>query len=85
MAAARSSGNKLVVMAITGTVTALGVGTIYLPFMADRDKMRGLHEEETTRTPTAAMLQAETKKLQAAGLLKSDDDDEDNNNTNTSS
>ena len=70
MAAARSSGNKLVAMAVAGTVTAVGIGTIYLPFVADRDKMRGLHEEEAA--PTAAMLAAETKKLQDAGLLKKD-------------
>ena len=74
MAAARASGNKLVALAVAGTVSAVGIGTIYLPFMADRDKMRGLHEEENMKAPTAAMLAAETKKLQDAGLLKKDDD-----------
>ena len=35
----------MVVAAVTATLGALGVGTFYLPFMADRDKIRGLHEE----------------------------------------
>ena len=69
--AARSSGSKVVSIAVAATVAAVGVGTIYLPFIADRDKMRGLHEEEAA--PTAAMLAAETKKLQAAGLLQGDE------------
>ena len=76
-AAGRSSGNKLVAMAIAGTFTAVGVGTIYLPFMADRDKMRGMYEEENAQAPTAAMIAAEAKKLQDAGLLKCDDNHDD--------
>jgi hypothetical protein len=38
-------GSKLVGVAVAATVTALGVGTIYLPFIADKDRIRGLHEE----------------------------------------
>ncbi|GKY94010.1 hypothetical protein MPSEU_000367800 [Mayamaea pseudoterrestris] len=38
-------GSKLVVVAVGGTLAALGIGTIYLPFFADKDKVRGLHEE----------------------------------------
>ena len=43
--ASRNSGSRVVVMAVTGTLAALGIGTIYLPFVADNDKVRGLHEE----------------------------------------
>ena len=73
MAAARSSGTKVVVAAVGGMVATIGIGTIYLPFFADRDKMRGLHEEDTP--PTSAMLAQEIKKLQKDGILRGDDDD----------
>jgi hypothetical protein len=43
--AARNTGSKLVAGAVTLTVAAVGVGTIYLPFVADRDRLRGMHEE----------------------------------------
>jgi hypothetical protein len=72
--AARSSGNKLVVAAVGAMVSAVGIGTIYLPFIADRDKMRGLHEESTP--PTSAMLAQEIRKLQKDGALRGDDDEE---------
>lgn len=45
MAAARNSGSKMVALAVTATLGAVGVGTIYLPFIADKDVVRGLHEE----------------------------------------
>ena len=38
----RTDGRKLVALAAAATVGALGIGTIYLPFMADRDKLRGM-------------------------------------------
>jgi hypothetical protein len=43
--AARKSGTAMVTMAVTATVATLGFTAIYLPFVADRDKVRGLHEE----------------------------------------
>ena len=43
--ASRNSGSRVVIMAVTGILATIGVGTIYLPFIADRDKVRGLHEE----------------------------------------
>jgi hypothetical protein len=43
--AARNNGSKLVVAAVALTLTAAGVGTVYLPFFADRDRLRGMHEE----------------------------------------
>ena len=58
--AARNSGSRVVLMAVTGTLAAIGVGTIYLPFIADKDKVRGLHEEsemdERSRREYEAML-----------------------------
>lgn len=80
--AARMSGNKLVSVAVAGTVTMVGLGAIYVPFFADRDKLRGLHEEAAP--PTSAMLAQEIKKLQQEGILKGDDDD-DNNGSNSQS
>ena len=52
---------------------ALGIGTLS-PFLLDRDKMRGLHEEQSP--PTSAMLAQEIQKLQKEGLLKGDDEEE---------
>jgi hypothetical protein len=73
--AARVSGHKVVSAAVAGTVLAVAVGTVYLPFVADRDKMRGMHEEQTP--PTSAMLAQEIKKLQRDGILKGDDGQDD--------
>lgn len=69
----RVSGNKAVVAAVAGTIGAVCVGAIYVPFIADRDKLRGLHEESTP--PTAAMLAQEIKKLQQEGIIRGDDDE----------
>ena len=61
--------------AVTATIGALGIGVVYLPFIADRDQMRGLHEEQSP--PTSAMLAQEIKKLQQEGLLRGDDQEAD--------
>jgi hypothetical protein len=53
----RTDGRKLVGIAVAMTVTALGVGTIYLPFVADRDKLRGLFEEGDDSVPEGARRQ----------------------------
>mmetsp|Transcript_1371 Transcript_1371/g.2395 ORF Transcript_1371/g.2395 Transcript_1371/m.2395 type:complete len:95 (+) Transcript_1371:158-442(+) len=73
--ASRVSGNKLVSLAVAGTITVVGVSCIYIPFFADRDKMRGLHEESAP--PTSAMLAQEIKKLQREGILKGEEDQDD--------
>lgn len=41
----RMNGSKMVVAAVVATVTALGIGTVYVPFFADKDKLRGMHED----------------------------------------
>jgi hypothetical protein len=38
-------GSQLVLATVGLGLAALGIGTIYLPFIADKDKLRGLHEE----------------------------------------
>lgn len=43
--AVRQKGSNVVVMAVTATITALLVGTVYVPYFADRDKLRGMHED----------------------------------------
>lgn len=76
----RVSGNKAVVAAVAGTIGAVCIGAIYVPFIADRDKLRGMHEESTP--PTSAMLVQEIKKLQEEGILRGDDDETHFNTTN---
>lgn len=48
------SGKQLVTFAVAATIGAIGIGTIYLPFMADRDKLRGLFEEGEEAIPEGA-------------------------------
>lgn len=62
----------MVVAAVAATFSAVGIGTIYLPFFADRDQIRGMHEEKAP--PTSVMLAQEIKKLQKEGLLKGDEE-----------
>mmetsp|Transcript_23250 Transcript_23250/g.50230 ORF Transcript_23250/g.50230 Transcript_23250/m.50230 type:complete len:117 (+) Transcript_23250:171-521(+) len=50
----RTDGRKLVALAAAATVGAIGIGTIYLPFMADRDKLRGMFEEGDESIPEGA-------------------------------
>jgi hypothetical protein len=70
--AARASGSKIVGVAVAATIGAVGVGSIWLPFFADRDTIRGLHEEQSP--PTSTMLAQEIAKLQKEGILRQDDD-----------
>mmetsp|Transcript_43970 Transcript_43970/g.81753 ORF Transcript_43970/g.81753 Transcript_43970/m.81753 type:complete len:96 (+) Transcript_43970:97-384(+) len=41
-----TDGKKIVAAAVAGTVAVVGLCQIYLPFIADRDKVRGMFEEE---------------------------------------
>jgi flagellar basal body-associated protein FliL len=72
MSARHVSGTKLVLIAVTTTLTALGIATIYLPFYADRDKLRGMHEEADANLSEKerreiAMLMAQMHEQQNAG------------------
>jgi len=39
-------GRKVVAFAVAGMCTMVGVSTIWLPFISDRDKIRGMAEDE---------------------------------------
>jgi hypothetical protein len=45
MSAGRTSGSKVVAVAVAATVGMVGIGSVYLPFVADRDRMRGMDED----------------------------------------
>mmetsp|Transcript_13277 Transcript_13277/g.18270 ORF Transcript_13277/g.18270 Transcript_13277/m.18270 type:complete len:100 (+) Transcript_13277:152-451(+) len=55
---ARTDGKKLVAVATVGMVSVIGFAQIYLPFIADRDKLRGLFEEEDMPTGARRELDA---------------------------
>jgi hypothetical protein len=45
MSSGRTSGKKVISLAVAGTLGMTGIATIYLPFVADRDAMRGMDED----------------------------------------
>ena len=45
VSAGRTSGKKVISLAVAGTLGMTGIATIYLPFIADRDAMRGMDED----------------------------------------
>jgi hypothetical protein len=69
--AARNSGSKLVVVAVGATLAMVGVATIWLPFVADKDKVRGLHEESEVGGGAAQReYDALLRQMGAAGVDK---------------
>lgn len=64
MMSARNSGKRIVVLAVAATATAVGVGTIWAPFYADRDKLRGLHEESDLSGSERQQYEAYVRQLQ---------------------
>ena len=79
----RTDGRKLVALAATATVGMIGIGSIYLPFMADRDKLRGLFEEgeetmpEGARKEMQALVKAELAAKAAARQQALDEQQQD--------
>lgn len=94
---ATKQGTKLVVVAVSGTLAALGesirneigdrhdypcrlsvdsmtwflgMGTIYLPFFADKDKVRGLHEEGELNASERAEYERVLRELGAPSASK---------------
>lgn len=80
----RTNGRKIVSLALGGIVGAIGIGQIYLPYIADRDKLRGLFEEEdmpaearrememimaTERAAQQAMAHSEKNDKKSAGSM----------------
>eukprot|EP00544_Gedaniella_sp_CCMP2646_P009352 CAMPEP_0202480094 /NCGR_PEP_ID=MMETSP1361-20130828/220_1 /ASSEMBLY_ACC=CAM_ASM_000849 /TAXON_ID=210615 /ORGANISM="Staurosira complex sp., Strain CCMP2646" /LENGTH=89 /DNA_ID=CAMNT_0049107495 /DNA_START=113 /DNA_END=382 /DNA_ORIENTATION=- len=60
-------GRKIVVVATAGTLAAVAFGQIYLPFIADRDKIRGLSEED--EVPEGARKEMEALFQQRGGTF----------------
>lgn len=58
----RTDGRKIVALAFGATTLAIGIGQIYLPYIADRDKIRGLFEEDDM--PVQAKREMEIAKKQ---------------------
>eukprot|EP00978_Attheya_sp_CCMP212_P046950 scaffold421144_cov55-Attheya_sp.AAC.1 len=54
----RTDGKKIVGVAVAGIVGMVGFAQIYLPYIADRDKIRGLFEEDDI--PAGARLEIES-------------------------
>jgi len=42
----KTDGRKVVAVAFAGIATMVGISTIWLPFFSDRDKIRGMAEDE---------------------------------------
>ena len=67
---ARTDGKKIVGLAFAGITGVIGIAQVYLPYIADRDKLRGLFEEEDM--PSQAkhemdmMMRAEKAAMEAA-------------------
>ena len=72
----RTAGSKLVTATIFGTVGMVGMAGIYIPFIADKDLIRGMDEDGGSggARQTATMLQQEIQKLQHEGILRQDAD-----------
>lgn len=60
-------GRKIVAIATAGTLAAVAFGQIYLPFIADRDKVRGLSEED--EVPEGARKEMEELFKQSGGTF----------------
>ena len=57
----RVDGKKVVSIAVGGMTIALGIGTIYLPYFADREKIRGLFEDENKTVEELQQIQLKLK------------------------
>jgi hypothetical protein len=51
----RIDGRKIVGFAVVGTIGMLGIGQLYLPYIADRNKLRGLFEDEESLSEQAKL------------------------------
>jgi hypothetical protein len=58
----RADGRRIVMVATGVTVSVVAFAQIYLPFFADRDKIRGMDEE-------ADMPAAAKREMQTAGSM----------------
>ena len=73
--AAQSNGSRVVLASVTLIVTALGVGTIYLPFIADKDKIRGLNEESDMSASTRREYERALREMSMAAAANNNNPD----------
>lgn len=70
----RVDGRKIVAIATLSTVSVVGFAQIYLPFWADRDKIRGMAEEEdmpaAARREMERAMEQERQQQQAGSMWK---------------
>ena len=84
----RVDGRKVVGFAFVGITMTLGFAQIYLPFIADRDKLRGMFEEddmpESAKRELDTMMKVEqaAKDAEAASNARTNNH-QNNNTTNT--
>ena len=74
MSAGRSSGSRVVAIAVVGTIGFVGIGTVYLPFIADRDQMRGMDEDGGMDKKARREMQAYLKKQGLSQGTSSEED-----------
>ena len=72
----RTDGRKIVAFAFGATTLAIGVGQIYLPYIADRDKLRGLFEEEDMPLQARREMEMMMKKEQMTSSNNSSNNEE---------
>jgi len=65
-----ADGKKVVAVVFVGMTTFVGIGSFYLPFYADRDKIRGLFEDEN-KTPEELYQKALLQEQKEASKEKS--------------
>ena len=61
-----TSGSKVVVAAVVTTISAVGFMALYLPFYADRDKMRGMDEAGGLTDQERYQMEAYLKKRESS-------------------
>jgi hypothetical protein len=66
-ATAAKSGSTLVVGIVGLTVGALGIGTVYLPYIADKDKLRGMNEESEASAIEALEYERAIREMSMSG------------------
>jgi hypothetical protein len=65
--AAARSGSALVVGIVGLTLGALGIGTVYLPYIADKDKLRGMNEESEASATGALEYERAIREMSMSG------------------
>jgi hypothetical protein len=65
----RADGRKVVAIATAATLSVVCFAQIYLPFWADRDKIRGMAEEEDMPAAAKREMERQLKQDTAAGSM----------------